>query len=372
MHPCGFAAAVTLIATAPAPTADWQGGAETNPEDWHAAGNWSTGSVPGADDAVNVVAPSECNVSGGRAASVGSLKIGCGEHGSLSIQGAGSSLAASGICLGGYGGYGKGALMQSNGTVTVTGRMSIGHGAGVDGHGTYHATGGTLTVSDTLSVGAGYIAASNSGNGELHVDGAAVSVESVYSGSGTIEGLGRGHGAIRVTAGSLRVAGDFFNSHHMWAAALPPGERHRGHLVVSGGNVSIGGDLHNGYGSGLDTSQVEGVLEVIGAGGTVSIEKDLIQVGGSILVAELAGKDHAVIQVNGNAALAGCFKVRLAEGYTPASGTWWDIVQTGPDRPGALTGTFSKLDFSAVGGPENWKVRYDTDDGAFRVRYVGK
>jgi hypothetical protein len=359
-------------ASASAATAQWQGGTETNPGDWHTAGNWSTGSVPADGDTVAVGPPTECNISGGRAASVGSLRIGCGEYGAMSIQGTGSSLRAAKIALGGYGGYGKGTFTQSNGTVTATKSMSIGSGAGQAGHGAYHATGGTLTVGKRLSVGGGYTAASNSGNGELHVDGAVVSAESILNGSATIKGLGRGCGTIKVTAGSLRVADSFFNSHHMWAEALPQGERHRGHLIVSGGSVTIGGDFHNGFGSRLDTSQVEGVLEVVGAGGTININKDFIQVQGSALVVELAGKDHTVIRVDGNAALAGAFKVRLAEGYTPASGTWWDIIRTRPDRPGALIGTFSELDFSGVGGPQNWKVRYDTDDGAFRVGYFGK
>jgi len=362
-----------LLAAAPASaaTVQWQGRNQTNAGGWHTAGNWSTGSVPAAGDAVNVGAPSECSISGGRAASVGLLKIGCGDHGAMTIQGTGSSLTASDVYVGGYGGHGKGAFTQSGGTVATT-NMSLGSGAGGAGYGTYRGTGGTLTVGHRLGVGAGYMAASNSGNGELHVDGAAVSVESVYNGSATIKGLGRGDGTIKVTAGSFRVAGSFFNSHHMWAKALPQGEKHRGHLIVSGGSVSIGADFYNGFGSGLDASQVEGVLEVIGAGGRISIEKDFLQIQGSTLVAELAGKDHTVLRVNGNAALAGAFKVRLAEGYTPANGTWWDIVRTRPDKPGALIGTFSKLDFSAVGGPENWKVRYDTDDGAFRVGYFGK
>jgi len=359
-------------APASAATVHWQGRSETDPGDWHTAGNWGTRSVPGADDTVEVGPRSECKISGGRVASVRLLKVGCGKYGAMSIQGAGSSLAASGICVGGYGGYGKGTFTQSSGTVAVTKGMSVGHGAGRAGYGAYHGAGGTLTVGDMLSVGAGYLAASNSGNGQFHLDGAAVSAKSVCNGSATIKGLGRGCGMIKMTAGSLRVAGSFFNSHHMWAKALPQGKRHCGHLTVSGGRVDIAGDFHNGFGSGLDASQVEGILEVIGAAGRIAIGGDFIQIQGSTLVAELAGKDHTVIRVNGNATLAGAFKVRLAKGYRPANGTSWDIIRTNPERPGALIGTFSKLDFSAVDGPEHWKVRYDTDDGTFRVTYFDR
>ena len=199
-----------------------------------------------------------------------------------------------------------------------------------------------------------------------------MSAKSIYSGSATIKGLGRGCGTINITAGSLRVGSSFFNSHHMWAKPLPQGKKHYGRLTVSGGSVDIAGNFHNGFGFGLDTSQVEGVLEVIGAGGTIGIGGNFTQIRGSALVAEVAGKDHTVIRVKGNAALAGVFKVRLAKGYTPENGTWWDIIQANPEKPGALIGTFSKLDFSGVGGPENWQVRYDTDDGVFRVGYVGK
>lgn len=361
-------------ASAAPPSHTWQGRGETNPGNWHTAGNWSAGLVPAGGDTVIVGAPPDCEISSGKSAFAGLLKVGCGAKalGLLSIQGEDASLVASSIYVGGYGGPGKGVFTQSSGTVTAAKGLSVGHGAGVSGYGKYHGTGGTLTVGDRLSIGAGYLAASNSGNGEFHLDGATVSAKSICNGSATIKGLGRGCGLINITAGSLSVTGSFFNSHHMWAKPLPKGKKHHGRLTVSGGSVEVAGNFHNGFCSGIDTSQVEGILEVIGAGGTIGIGGNFTQIQGSTLLAELAGKDHTVIRVNGNVALAGVFKVRLAKDYAPANGTCWDIIQANPDKPGALIGTFSTLDFSAVGGAKNWQVRYDTDDGVFRVGYFGK
>ena len=364
--------AAAAVAAAPLLSHTWRSGDETTSGDWHAVENWSTGLVPAGGDTVNVGTPPECKVSGGKTARAGLLKIGCGIKalGSLSIQGGDTSLAASSIYVGGYGGPGKGVLIQTGGSIAAK-FLSVGGSSGASGYGKYHGTGGTLTVSDRLSVGSGYRATSDVGNGELRLDGAVVSAKSICTGSATIKGLGRGCGTIYITAGSLHVTDSFFNSHHMWAKALPQGKKHCGHLIVSGGSVDIAGDFHNGFGSGPDTSQVEGILEIIGAGGQISIGGNFTQIQGSTLLAELAARDHTVVRVKGNVALAGIFRVRLAKGYTQVPGTWWDIIQTNPDKPGALIGTFSKLDFSAVGGPENWKVRYDTDDGVFRVGYLG-
>jgi len=364
--------ATATVAVAFPPFHTWGGRAENNPGDWHTAGNWTADSAPADGDNVNVNVPPECEISGGKTASPNLLKVGCGGKlvGALTIRDVDSSLVASSIYVGGYGGPGKGVLTQTGGSIAAK-FLCVGGSAGAAGYGKYHGTGGTLTVGDRLSVGAGYVAASNNGNGEFHLDGAAVSAETICNGSATIKGLGRGCGTINVTAGSLRVTGSFFNSHHMWAKDLPPGKKHYGHLTISGGSVDIAGNLHNGFGYGLDTSQVEGVLEIVGGGSKIDIGGNFTQIQGSTLVAELAGKEHTVIRAQGNVALAGVFKIRLGKGYKPANGTWWDIIQANPDKPGALIGTFSKLDFSAAGGPENWRVRYDTDEGVFRVGCFG-
>ncbi len=365
--------AVGTVATS-APAADtirWKGEDAENPNDWNNAASWSAAAIPTAADNVVVNAPPECEISGGKTASAKMLKVGCGGKsvGAMSILDADSSLTASSFALGGYGGYGKGVFTQSNGTVTTTKGLSVGHGAGESGYGKYHGTGGSLTVGDALSIGAGYLAASQSGNGGFHLDGVAVLVaESIRNGSGTIKGLGRGCGTINITAGSLGVGGSFFNSHHMWAKDLPQAKKHLGRLTISGGSVNVTGNFYNGFGP--DPSRVEGVLEVVGAGGKIAIGEDFTQIQGSTLVAELAGKDHTVIRVKGNVTLGGVFKVRLAKGYTPPNGTWWDIIQADPDKPGSPIGTFSKLDFSATPDPGSWKVRYDTDDCVFRVGYV--
>ena len=364
----------SAVAASAAPSSHtWQGRDKINPGDWHAVGNWDGGSIPIADDTVDITSLPECRISDGRAAVAKLLKVGGGVKalGSLSIQVEDASLVASSIYVGGYGGPGKGTLTQAGGSIAAK-FLCVGGSAGASGYGRYCGTGGALTVSDRLSVGAGYLAASNNGNGEFYLDGAVVSAKSICNGSATIKGLGRGCGMINITAGSLRVTGSFFNSHHMWAKALPQGRKHCGHLTVSGGRVDIVGNFHNGFGAGLDTSQVEGVLEIIGAASRIGIGGNFTQIQGSTLVADLTGKDHTAIRVNGNVALAGVFKVRLAKGYTPANGTWWEIIQTNPDKPGTLNGTFSTLDFSAAGGPENWQVRYDTDDGVFRIGCFGK
>jgi hypothetical protein len=209
----------------------------------------------------------------------------------------------------------------------------------------------------------------NVGNGWIQIDGTDVSVaKTVFNGSGRINGLGPSNGTISITAGSLRVGKDFYNALHSWSKTLPQGKKHYGRLIISGGSVDITDQFYNGFGS--DPSQSEAILEVIGSRGKITIGGDFTLIPGSTLIAELAGKAHTVICVNGNVALGGAFKVRLSKGYKPTSETWWDIVRVTPSKPGSFNGAFSKLDFSEVGGSKNWKVQYNSDDCVFRVGYI--
>ena len=332
----------TAVAATLAGQVVWQGG--TQDGEWHDAGNWKDGAVPTAEDIVSIRATPECQVSGASPASARYMTVGGGV--TLFVRGEGASLrVGTSLNLSG------GTLRQKGGSINCA-TLGVRRGA-------YSGTRGSLTVGKSISVG------SAGGKGTVTIAGVDGSVgQVVYNGPGKIKGTAPGHGEIAVSGGNLRVNGNFFNAHHMWSKPLPEGQKHCGRLTVSGGEVNVAGNFYNGFGP--DVSQVQGVLEIVGAKGRMTVEGDFVQIGDSTLVAELSGPKHTVIRVLGNAKLAGTLKVRLAKGYTPQPETWWNILQGSVGSP---IGTFAALDFTEAGGADGWRVEYDTDERVVRLGY---
>lgn len=196
--------------------------------------------------------------------------------------------------------------------------------------------------------------------------------------------------------GTMNISGGFVQGNGHLAIG---NRRGGGEVNISGGIVAITGDDDGSIyiGRGADSSPGTGLdttLRIIGSEATVVANGSLLMnlegvSTASTLVAQITGPEHTPILLAGGADVAnGALKVEL-NGYTPASGDSWLLVQTGmeldsvleeidaavdtagyptmdhafPLEPGEVIGPFGDLDFSeaSLAPGLSWDVQYSAE-----------
>ena len=157
-------------------------------------------------------------------------------------------------------------------------------------------------------------------------------------------------------------------------------------LFLEGNNLTIGGDggaveiNNNLFADGGAVNAAAGAMigggpifgDVFNTGGTVApgnglgvlaIEGDYrSQSADSVLQLELGAVQHDVLQVAGELELSGELRVTLAEGYTPAAGDLFDILEFD-----AVSGSFDRLSLPALSDGLSWNASGLYDAGQLTV-----
>lgn len=229
--------------------------------------------------------------------------------GTLEIDAGGSLTCDMGLIVGHDG---DGVVIQTAGSrVAVTGGQSlhIAEDAGSDG--VYLLHGGSLDVSGDLCIG---------GNGSAHSSTGLLSV---------------------ADAASLTVGGTL----NVWTGAR---------LVASG---TLAADLLNA-----------GSVEPEGSFVTLTIDGNYTQNAGGQLLLDLGGTargvTHDALDVTGTAAPGGTLVVRLADGYTPALGDRFDLLDWGAIAPGTA---FEHIELPALPTGCEWCTNQLYADGSLLV-----
>lgn len=132
-------------------------------------------------------------------------------------------------------------------------------------------------------------------------------------------------------------------------------------------------------GTGADSTTSDGILEIVGPDATINIKGNLNMAvdldgfiptfdqipGKSTLSAVITGPTHSAVQVGGTARITyGQLKVTL-NGYSPALGTTYTLIDGG-----TIEGTFASTDFSGATLAQGlgWEVEYAAD--AVRLKVV--
>jgi filamentous hemagglutinin family protein len=114
-------------------------------------------------------------------------------------------------------------------------------------------------------------------------------------------------------------------------------------LNVLAGGVLTGSRIVNG-----SVNNLGGVVAMGASPGTITINGDYLQGSGGTLQVEMAGttagSQYDQLIVNGNATLGGTLNVTLVNGYAPAGGETFSVVQSS----GAMSGTFASTNFPAI------------------------
>ena len=241
----------------------------------------------------------------------------------------------------------------------------------------------------TPDVGHTLLFSGNASNaGQINLNGGAVlftqpltnAAGATITGRGTLGTGGAGLtnlGSLALSAGTTDVYGDVTN---------PAG----GRIVVSGGGtatfwddvvhqsgatfkvsagcaaVFFGNVSGNGSYSGTGTLYMEGDLKPGNSPAVVEVEGDLVLGDAARLVAELAGRtpgsQYDVVDVGGLFALAGEFDVTLLDGFAPAYGDTFDLLDWG-----SRAGEFDALNLPALGGGLAWDTSNFYSSGTLEV-----
>lgn len=240
------------------------------------------------------------NLSGGTATATG-MQIGAhyNTHGELNVSG-GSLQVTGATSLGTDPNGVEGSVGVGNisGGTFQTGSMEL----GVLGEGTVNQTGGTLTVDTTITLGAGNQGVYNLSGGVLDMSGGDI-------------GLGESDGAFNFDGGTLLDAGNVDID-----------------LVNNGGTLAPGSDDAGG------TTNVSGDYLIVNADAALNIE-----LGGS------ADGEFDKLVVGGSVLLDGSLNVSLMNGFSPASGSSFDILDFA-----VLDGVFSSVNLPTLAGGLSW------------------
>jgi len=300
--------ASTALLAAPAVRAQtvWTGAVSS---DWFTAGNWTPGAVPGA--ATNVVInsaipnPTVVGATGAKAATVivgdgasgrltiqtvgsldcGSCRVGfkAGANGTITINGAGSTLVSNNVTVGVSGG---GTLHVEAGGAVNSFVTVLGLAAGSNGNATVSGAGSTWTIINALAVG-------QQGTGKLAIDGAGT----LSTGFLTVGSDAGGTGQISISGGGSRLdVGDIARVGASGTGAVrvdSGGVVNSTTLAIVGANTGSNGAITvTGTGSAWNSFS----LLIVGQRGTGSLS---IDAGGTVgaaggSVGDIAGSNGAV------------------------------------------------------------------------------
>ena len=183
------------------------------------------------------------------------------------------------------GGYGRGTMNQSAGTISVAGKLYVGAGPSLDParrFGEYNLTGGTLVATNNIIVGAGNFSFDGQpgGLGRFHQSGGTVQVGGDLL-IGQFNSRGSGRGSYRIEAGGLMVSGNM-------VVAQGGGT---GTLVQTGGDVVVASFLTIG-----DDLGASGNYQLSGG----SLKADNTILGGGFLGTPGAGGTGSFVQTGGS------------------------------------------------------------------------
>lgn len=268
------------------------------------------GDLVAGELAVGLSGGSRLAISNGTMQTKGLARLGhvASRAGTLEIAAAGLLVCDAGLVVGETG---TGAVTQAAGSVAVTGGQSlyIAEDAGSDG--AYLLHGGSLDVSGDLCIGGN--ASALSSTGLLSVAAAA----------------------------SLTVDGTL----NIWTGAR---------LVAAG---TLTADVLNA-----------GVMDPEGSFTTLTLDGSYTQEAGGELFIDVGGINrgvtHDAVNVTGTASPGGTLVVRLADGYTPALGDRFDLLDWGALTPGAA---FDVIDLPALPAGREWCTNQLYADGSLLV-----
>ena len=236
--------------------------------------------------------------------------------------------------------HGQGTFNQSGGTLNA-GWVTIAQGP--TGKGTYNLSGGTLNANDVinndrLNYSGGNLNANvqNSNTGVIQLSG---------SGTRTVNGNIENAGTVRLASGTDAVVTGAYNQ----TAGLTDvnGTLTAALLQIRGGLLTGSGTIYgNVANSGMvNPGNSPGILTISGNYEQTAVGALLVELGGTA-----RGTEHDVLDVTGNAILAGKLIIQLYGGYNPLAGTYFDI----------LTASSISGKFDSVAGPSgwNWTIAY--------------
>lgn len=264
---------------------------------------------------------------------VGALSVVDGSASAVALEVGSQALSTGTVDIGA--GDGDTAVVDIEGAVLVGDR----------GTGTVGVHGGTLTA-DHLRVGI-----QPGANGTVEIDGASglVQLDSFMavgeSGTGLVRVSNGGQLIVPQTiglgglgSGVLELAGDGISGIEVVATSveLLPGGRIQGSGVIQGDLVASGGTVSPGT--------PDSPVGTIGVLGNVDFGLNAIGVGPAELdvAGPTPGKDHDKIKTSGNARLGGNLVINLAEGYVPAIGDTFAVLEYGSSS--AARGTDGDFD----------------------------
>lgn len=328
----------------PQPAADWVGG----------------------DVVVGGGGPGELRVSNGCSASVEDVTVGADSGGACVVEGVvslgvrPSSFLCRSLALGPLGDL----RVTGGATMTVSDEMqvdgSFAHVSGSDA---------ATMLRSTLTVGATLILGGDRNAGFLTIEpGAQMTCGSAILGpgpgafsSGNLDVGGR-FGPPPTSAADCNILGDLI-------VGQSPG---RGSVSLRApSTLTVGGKLSVGQGSTIDgsgTVRVGGALELDGtvspgisilaqpaksaprakpappAGGTLTIDGDLVVGPTGTIVADAAGPEASRIVVTGDATLGGTLVLQFRNGFAPRAGDAFEIVQAN----GTVNGGFASVDVQGL------------------------
>ncbi|MDZ7618400.1 MAG: hypothetical protein U1E05_15450, partial [Patescibacteria group bacterium] len=198
---------------------------------------------------------------------------------------------------------GAGTFLQNGGVVNATGDIRIAQSAA----GVYTIGGGTLNVAadKSLAVGVGNAAVFTQTGGTVNVAGAIRLAENAGTGVYRLQGgTLNANAVLRGTGGSFEFTGGILHA-RTFGSVLQPFT-----LSQTGGTLAPG--------NSIGTSSLFGDYQQAAAG-TLEIE-----IGG----VGLAGTDYDLLEVAGNATLAGQLDVVLLHGFQAALGDYFDVLTT--------------------------------------------
>lgn len=205
------------------------------------------------------------------------------------------------------GGFGRGILNQSDGTVNVAGELRVGDGPNIDPtrrFGEYNLSGGALVAGNDVIIGVGNstFAGEPGGLGTFNQDGGSVTVTGavILGGAGSIGG---GTGTYNMIAGTLTAGGLVVGQQGgSFSQAL-------GTFNQSGGDVEVTGFMTIGEGPGSD-----GEYQL--SGGTLNVDNTIVGGNGTGLFRQTGGTYETVfLNVGGGGfSLTGSGEVRVEDG----------------------------------------------------------
>ena len=118
--------------------------------------------------------------------------------------------------------------------------------------------------------------------------------------------------------------------------------------VNAGSNILIGTDAGGGFASVTSTGGMflNGTTTVKGPGHTFSAAGNVVLENNSTYIANIIATTQTSLSVGGITTLGGTFRPQFSNGFSPAAGNKWNIVDST-----AIAGAFANLDTSAVPTP---------------------